>query len=49
MIVNASWKFGKIAHHPILSAMAKYYLKYMPTRSVVSLEKKLNDLSYLNH
>lgn len=49
MIVNTSWRFGKIAHHPILSGVAKYYLKYMPARSVVSLENKLNDLSYLNH
>ena len=48
-IVNTSWRFGKIAHHPILSGMAKYFLRYIPTRSVMSLEKKLNDLSYLNH
>jgi len=48
-IANTSWRFGKIAHHPVLSGMAKYYLKYMPNRSVMLLEKKLNDLSYINH
>jgi len=48
-IVNTSWRFGKIAHHPVLSGMAKYYLRYMPARSVMLLEKRLNDLSYLNH
>jgi len=48
-IVNTSWRFGKMAHHPVLSGMARYFLRYIPTRSVMSLEKKLNDLSYLNH
>jgi len=38
-----------MAHHPVLSGMARYFLRYIPTRSVMSLEKKLNDLSYLNH
>jgi 2-polyprenyl-6-methoxyphenol hydroxylase-like FAD-dependent oxidoreductase len=49
LIVNTSWRFGKIAHHPILSVVAKHFLKHMPNRAVILLEKKLNDLSYLNH
>lgn len=47
-IVNTSWRFGKIAHSPILSGMAKSFFKYLPTRSVMTLEEKLNDLSYIN-
>jgi 2-polyprenyl-6-methoxyphenol hydroxylase-like FAD-dependent oxidoreductase len=48
-IVNTSWRFGKMAQNPFSSRLAKYFLKYVPNRTVTNLEKKLNDLSYLNH
>ena len=46
-IVNASWKFGKMAQHPISSRYAKYFFKYLPNSSILRVERKLNDLSYL--
>jgi 2-polyprenyl-6-methoxyphenol hydroxylase-like FAD-dependent oxidoreductase len=47
-IVNTSWRFGKIAQHPLSSLLAKYIFKYMPDSTAIKLEKKLNDLSYLS-
>jgi len=47
-IVNASWRFGKMAQNPISSRLAKYFVKYAPNSTVTNLEKKLNDLSYLS-
>ena len=48
-IVNTSWRFGTIAHNSLTSHLAKYYFKYAPHSSFIKLERKLNDLSYLNH
>lgn len=48
-IVNTSWRFGQIAHNPLSSYIARYFFKYAPHSSFIKLERKLNDLSYLNH
>jgi len=48
-IVNTSWRFGKMAQNPISSRLAKYFLKYVPHSTIINLEKKLNDLSYISH
>src|SRR5215203_4913863 len=48
-IVNTSWRFGKMAQNPISSRLAKYFLKYVPNSTIINLEKKLNDLSYISH
>ena len=48
-IVNTSWRFGKIAHNSLSSHLAKYFFKYAPNSSFTRLERKLNDLSYINH
>ena len=47
-IVDTSWRFGKLAQNPISSRLAKYLFKYMPGSTAVKLEKRLNDLSYIN-
>jgi 2-polyprenyl-6-methoxyphenol hydroxylase-like FAD-dependent oxidoreductase len=48
-IVNTSWRFGKMAQNPISSRLAKYFFKYVPNSTIISLERKLNDLSYISH
>ncbi len=48
-IVNTSWRFGKMAQNPISSRFAKYLFMYLPNSTVIRLERKLNDLSYLGH
>jgi len=48
-IVNASWRFGKMAQNPLSSRLVRYFLKYAPNSIATNLEKKLNDLSYLSH
>jgi 2-polyprenyl-6-methoxyphenol hydroxylase-like FAD-dependent oxidoreductase len=48
-IVNTSWRFGKMAQNPISSRLAKYFFKYVPNSTIIRLERKLNDLSYISH
>lgn len=48
-IVNTSWRFGKTAQNRISSRFAKYFFKYLPNDVIMRLERKLNDLSYLDH
>jgi 2-polyprenyl-6-methoxyphenol hydroxylase-like FAD-dependent oxidoreductase len=48
-IVNTSWRFGKMAQNPISSRLAKYFFKYVPNSTIIKLERKLNDLSYISH
>jgi 2-polyprenyl-6-methoxyphenol hydroxylase-like FAD-dependent oxidoreductase len=48
-IINTSWRFGKMAQNPISSRLAKYFFKYVPNSTIISLERKLNDLSYISH
>ena len=48
-IVNTSWRFGKMAQNPISSRLAKYFFKYVPNGTIINLERKLNDLSYISH
>jgi 2-polyprenyl-6-methoxyphenol hydroxylase-like FAD-dependent oxidoreductase len=47
-IVKTSWQFGKLAHSSLFSPFAKFAFKHAPENSFLNLEKKLNDLSYLN-
>jgi 2-polyprenyl-6-methoxyphenol hydroxylase-like FAD-dependent oxidoreductase len=47
-IVNTSWRFGKMAQYPISSRLAKYFFKYVPNSTIINLERKLNDLSYIS-
>lgn len=48
-IVNTSWRFGKMAQNPISSRLAKYFFKYVPNSTIIRLERKLNDLSFISH
>jgi 2-polyprenyl-6-methoxyphenol hydroxylase-like FAD-dependent oxidoreductase len=48
-IINTSWRFGKIAQNPISSRLAKFIFKLTPNSTIIRLERKLNDLSYINH
>jgi 2-polyprenyl-6-methoxyphenol hydroxylase-like FAD-dependent oxidoreductase len=48
-IVDTSWRFGKMAQNPISSRLAKYLIRFLPSSSTIKLERKLNDLSYLDH
>ncbi len=47
-VVNNSWRFGKMTHSPLLSHLITYFFKYTPKSYFIKLERKLNDLSYLN-
>ena len=38
-----------MAQNPVSSRLAKYIFKYMPESEVGKLEKRLNDLSYINY
>jgi len=50
LIVSKSWQLGKMAHSNIGALVVKAIFKYAPNRVFLSLEKKLNDVSYLrNH
>ncbi len=48
-IINTSWRFGKIAQNPISSRLAKFIFKLTPNSTIVRLERKLNDLSYIDN
>jgi len=50
LIVKTSWQMGKMAHSRIGASLVKAIFKYAPDRVFLSLERKLNDVSYLrNH
>jgi 2-polyprenyl-6-methoxyphenol hydroxylase-like FAD-dependent oxidoreductase len=47
-IINRSWMMGKLSQNQISSQIARILFKYMPNKTVDSLEHRLNDLTYLD-
>ncbi len=47
-IIKTSWQFGKMMDSQFKVKCIKLFFRYVPHRYFIMLEKKLNDLSYLN-
>ena len=47
LVINKSWQLGKMTHSQLLSPFIKFGFRYAPHRVFIGLERRLNDLSYL--